>query len=86
MEIVGLIARALPANRQVVTQRLRAITGLEIHHFTTDGRFILTVETPTHQDLKDALNQLESVDGLLSRSVVYQYSDEIEDANVETQS
>lgn len=76
MDIVGLIVRTLPANEQAITPRLLAIAGLEIHHSTSHGRLIVTIEQSTHRQMKSALDALETVEHLLSTSMVYQYSDE----------
>lgn len=84
MDIIGLVVSAFPDQREAISDRLLAIPGLEIHHVTSDGRLIVTIEQSTHQGLKSALNHLERVDHVLSTSVAYQYSDEVDDANVET--
>lgn len=76
MNISSAIVYALPRRADSVRTSLRALPGLEIHHETGDGRFIVTIEDGHGVSVADTVMQLHRLDGVLSAAMVYQYSED----------
>ena len=58
-----------------VKQQLEAIEGVEVHASTDDGRLIVTVEDELRKHVGDRIMSFYELDGVLSASMIYQYSD-----------
>jgi len=78
VELAGLIVRSLPRNLNHVQSALSTVSGLETHHADPTGRIIITLELESQSALADSINQLQNLDNILSVSLVYQHSEEIE--------
>lgn len=76
MELASLILRTFPRDLSRMQRSVLSVPGVEIHHVDSAGKLVIVVETDTHADLTRAVSRLESIDGLLSMSMVFQYSDE----------
>ena len=76
--ICGVLVHARTENAQQVKARLEDISGVEVHSSTENGRLIVTVESDTRQQVADTISSLHEVDGVLSASMVYQFSDDIQ--------
>ena len=71
MNISGVVVRAFPRDIEVVTRSLTQIEGVEVHGANKDGRLVVTVEQPGEQGLSDVLDQMQSMPGILSTSLIY---------------
>ena len=76
--ICGVLVHARTENTQQVKARLEDISGVEVHSSTENGRLIVTVESDTRQQVADTISSLHEVEGVLSASMVYQFSDDIQ--------
>lgn len=76
MNISGVIIRAQPAQQAAVRDRLLAIPGVELHVEDDGGRMVVTVEDGEGWSTQDSLLQVHLVEGAMSASLVYQYSDD----------
>lgn len=69
--ICGVVVHARPEKRQQVAAELGAKPGVEIHHATDDGRFIVTIEDVPEQWAGATLTSFYDVDGVISAALVY---------------
>jgi nitrate reductase NapD len=82
MNISSAILHIAPARLGEAREALLALSGLEIHAETPEGKMIVVLED---DDLESAANKyvaLHGVPGVASVAMVYQYSD---DESVETE-
>jgi nitrate reductase NapD len=79
VELAGLIVRTLPCNLGHVQIALNTVPGLETHHTDPTGRLIVTLELESQSALADSINQLQNLNKILSVSLVYQHSEEIDE-------
>lgn len=75
MNISSLIVRSRPEALVRVRRALEALSGVEIHTVTEDGRIVLTLEDSDTGSAADAFVKIHDVDGVLAASMVYQYCD-----------
>lgn len=75
MDIASAIVNAVPGRREAVRAALLAMSGVEVHAETPDGRFVVTVEDTAQATAADTIIELHRLDGVLSAAMVYQYSD-----------
>ena len=75
MNIAGVLIHAAPGRRNVVEQGLRAVSGVEIHAVTEEGRFVVTLDDNDAKRIADTMSQLHTLDGVLTAAMVYQYSE-----------
>jgi nitrate reductase NapD len=73
--ICGVVVRSHHQRTNAIRQVLLQMPGVEIHA-SDGGRTVLTVEDEDYRRLGDTLTQIQLVDGVLSASLVYQYSDQ----------
>ncbi|MDH5471622.1 MAG: chaperone NapD [Gammaproteobacteria bacterium] len=76
--ICGVLVHAREENAQQVKNYLENMSGVEVHSATDHGRLIVTVEGNTRRFVADTISSFQTVDGVLSASMVYQYSDDIQ--------
>ncbi len=76
--ICGVLVHANMQNIHQVEACLKEIPGVEVHTTTDDGRLIVTVESDQRKYVADTITGFYDVDGVLSASMVYQFSDELD--------
>lgn len=79
INVCGVLIFAHPDHMQDVQQQLEGEDGVEIHAVTDNGRLIVTVEKDDQQQTGDALSRFQTLDHVISVSMVYQYFDKIAD-------
>lgn len=79
MDIVGVLVRSNPPQRQTVKSALNAISGLEIHAETEIGQLVVTVDESNGYP-GDTITQINNIEGVLSAAMVYQYSEKDEES------
>jgi nitrate reductase NapD len=72
--VCGLLLMARPENARRVEQLLHAMDGVEVHA-SEGGRMVVTVEGRAYQECADIMNQLATLDGVASSSLVYHQLD-----------
>lgn len=77
MNICGVLVHVKNNCVEQVTKSLQAMPGVEIHQVTAEGRMIVTIEGESRRYVGDTLTGFYNVEGVLSASMVYQFSDEI---------
>jgi periplasmic nitrate reductase NapD len=75
MHIAGVLVQSRPAQLPALKARLTKVSGLEIHHTGLDGRIIVTIEGAGRHAVANALTALQTLDGVLAASLVYETSD-----------
>jgi nitrate reductase NapD len=72
--VCGLLLMARPENVSRVERQLSEIPGVELHA-NDGGRMVVTVEGSTYRECADIMNQLATLDGVASSSLVYHQLD-----------
>ena len=75
--ICGLVVRSKDSRVDEVRDSLSALPGVEIHAEET-GRMVVTVENDDPGTVYDTVQHIPFIDGVVSTSLVYQYSDQLD--------
>lgn len=75
MDIAGLVIRARPEQLDPVRGRLLALPGVEVAAGSPEGRLAVTLEDRPGVSFEKTLLDIHLVEGVLSATLVYQYSD-----------
>jgi nitrate reductase NapD len=76
VHIAGVLIKAFPHNIQVVTQRLTAFPGTEVHEVSPEGNMVITVEaTAEEKNVVDIITQLSVLEGVLDASLIFHHND-----------
>ena len=73
--LCGVLVHARREQAQQVSQELRGMPGTEVHAVSEDGRLVVTVEDRGKYRCVDTITQFNDVDGVISTSLIYQYTD-----------
>ena len=86
ISVCGVMVFVLPEKREEVEARMYEIPGLEIHGGSDEGKLVVTIETDSYKKTGDAVTRLQSVEGILSISMIYQHAEAVDndDMNEET--
>ena len=76
MNISSVVLRARPVALDAVRSALSILPGVEVHAATEDGRLVLTLEDAGTASAADTFVRLHDIPGVMSVSMIYQYSDE----------
>ena len=76
MNISSVVLRARPAALDGVRSALSILPGVEVHAATGDGRLVLTLEDAGTASAADTFVRLHDIPGVMSVSMIYQYSDD----------
>ena len=80
MNIAGILVHAYPGESDTVRGALQALEGVEVHHETEDGRFIITVVDTKDSRCDDTVLTLHHTPGVATAALAY-HSFEPEDTN-----
>jgi len=75
--ICGVLVHAKNNCIEQVKNNLQSMAGVEVHEVTAEGRLVVTIEGESRHYVADTLTGFYNVEGVLSASMVYQFSDEI---------
>lgn len=81
--ICGVLVHSQQHEIESVNDQLTALTGVEVHTITEEGRMIVTIENEHPGEVSESLMKIQLIKGVVSASLVYQYSDAIQDVNEE---
>lgn len=73
--ICSALVHAKQDQIETVRKELEQQSGVEVHAQTDDGRLIVTIEDELRREVGDRIMGFYSIDGVLSASMIYQYSD-----------
>ena len=68
--VCGLLLMSRPENAATVEQALQTMSGVELHA-NDGGRMVVTVEGEAYGECADIMNQLATLRGVASSSLVY---------------
>ena len=71
MNISSVLVNARPEKVKQVQDDLLALTGVEVHAATDDGRMIVTIEADSDQAVADMFATINHQPGVLSAAMVY---------------
>lgn len=72
--VCGLLLMSRPENANSVERALHGMNGVEIHA-NADGRMVVTVEGSAYSECADIMNELSTLSGVASSSLVYHQID-----------
>jgi len=75
MNIAGVVIYASPHSEMGVKSQLAALPGVEVHAVTDEGKMVVTIENLYESDLADTVMQMQSLQGVLSASMVYHHNE-----------
>ncbi|HIE01995.1 MAG TPA: glutamate synthase [Thiotrichaceae bacterium] len=79
MNISGVLVHARPDQVDQVEKQLTAISGVEVHTVTENGRLVVTVEQDNDKMIVDTVLNIHNCQGVLSAAMVYQYGDDTDE-------
>ena len=71
MNIAGVLIHAYPGKQAHVRASLEELPGVELHHETPDGRFIVTVEDDAETSCDATIMQLQRTSGVAAATLAY---------------
>jgi nitrate reductase NapD len=74
--VCGVLVHTRPGNAAVVSGRLAALPGVEVHAATEEGRLVVTVEDTPERLAIDTITEIVQTEGVINASLVYQYTDD----------
>lgn len=75
MNIISLVLRIHPATRSEVEAALRALSGVECHCMSEDGRLVVTVEDVPGAAVSSTLTAIHSVLRVLAATLAYEHTE-----------
>lgn len=75
MYIAGVLLRARPEQLDQISHQALQLSGVDVHARTTDGRLVVTIEGDNRRQIADTIFKLDSLDHVLSSSMVYEESE-----------
>jgi nitrate reductase NapD len=75
VNITGILVSAQPGQTERLREQLAAMTGVEVHAVTPEGRMVVTVERPTDAEMTGAFDAINQLPGLLSAALVYHHDE-----------
>lgn len=76
--ISSLVVQARPAMLGEVIDRLSAIPEVEVLGKNEKGKLVVVLDTASNREAADRITDIQSQDGILSASLIYQYDNQFE--------
>ena len=73
MNMCSVIVNAKPEKCSVVQTRLEELPGVEVHGGDEEGKLIVTVEDGEDISAGDTMLSLNSIEGVISSTLIYHY-------------
>ena len=77
--IASILVQAWPDKIAAVEKFLTGLDGVESHGSGGVGKLIITVETDDDASLVNTINRIETADSVITASLVYHHSEEMDD-------
>ena len=74
--ITSLIVNTHPETWHLVVDQVKQLPSAEIHSGDSNAKFIVLLETDNEQQILDAINQIQAMNGVISAAMVYHQVDE----------
>ena len=75
MNISSAIVHAHAANAAAVEARLTALTGVEVHGISPEGKIIVTIESDDEYSTVDTYTRIGQLEGVLATAMVFNQSE-----------
>ncbi|MCW5213095.1 chaperone NapD [Desulfobulbus sp. TB] len=76
MNISGVVVQTPPERSESLQEQLVALAGVEIHAVNPEGSIVITVEDTPDNQPSEVLMQVQTIKGVLSASLIYNYCDD----------
>lgn len=73
--ICGVMIHAASQQKQQVEDTLKRTQGVEVHASSDQGKMVVTVESEDNFYVADTISSFKDIEGVLSASMIYQFSD-----------
>lgn len=83
MNISSVIVHARPGHAAEVQRALAAITGVEVHAASDEGKLIITIESPGDRETADTFEAISKMDYVMSASMVYHQTEADPEAEIQ---
>jgi nitrate reductase NapD len=75
MNISSAIVYSRPDQEGALRTQLAALTGIEVHAVTDDGKMVITIEADNDRAAVDTYETIERLPGVLSMAMIFQQSE-----------
>ncbi len=82
--LCGVLVHAQSGKIDLVRQQLEKQPGVEVHAVSDEGKLVVTVEDESRRQVADRIMKFHELEGVLSASMIYQFSDDEESIEKET--
>lgn len=76
MNISGIVVQTSPERSEALRRELVALAGVEVHAVNPEGSIVITVEDTPDNKPSEVLMQVQTIKGVLSASLIYNYCDD----------
>ena len=76
MNISGIVVQTPPERSEALQEQLVALAGVEIHAVNPEGSIVITIEDTPDNKPSEVLMQVQTIQGVLSASLIYNYCDD----------
>ncbi|MBS1269442.1 MAG: Chaperone NapD [Gammaproteobacteria bacterium] len=76
VHITSLVVHARPAKWKQILTQVKRLPTVEVHTGDTIGKFVVLLETQDEEQILDAIDRIQEIDGVLSATMVYHHIDE----------
>ena len=83
LHVSGVLVQSYPKCLAEALPSLESLPGVEVYGSTDDGKIVTVVERDSDAELTDTFNDIRNSDGVLSASLVYHYSDQLQERDEE---
>lgn len=73
--ISSLVVQADPASLERVRNKIESLPGTEIMGQNDKGKLVVVLDLPSNRMAADHITQIQTLDGVLSATLIYQYDD-----------
>ncbi|OGT92192.1 MAG: hypothetical protein A2286_00870 [Gammaproteobacteria bacterium RIFOXYA12_FULL_61_12] len=80
MNICGILVHAHPEGFGAVRERLLAISGVEVHGVSEEGRALVTLEEDDEDRMAESMMAIQTLEGVLSASLIYHHREDDNEA------
>lgn len=76
MNISSYIVHSRPEAAGRLREQLAAMSGVEVHAFSPEGRLVITVEDGGERTVTETVLTVHNLAGVLSAAMIYHYCDD----------
>ncbi len=76
VHITSLVVHANPSKWQQAIDEVASLPAVEVHAGEPVGKFIVLLETDDEQQILNAIDRIQDIDGVLTATMVYHHVDD----------